>query len=365
MTTNKLEEAVQKAENHIGALYKKNEEIKMDPLELQAAIDEPLIPVNDTLRTMLDDFCSKILETECHTVTVEEGPVIHYTTVNTLFSILKSVIENKENNKGTKENEKKNGEMPCLRLYDSVHFNDPDEGKFLIQNLSEHYDWLKENEILYAYAYITSFIISNEEQEQKRGDDLVFWRTYGREGEGCSLSLTVPHSCLRKVIYNKTNAKDTLEKLESILGPLNSLIKTDKPSTSKYIEKNLATIIWKSLEKIRYLYKSEAYYYEKECRVTLTKSDIDKKNKDKKDETKKVRKVHFEYQDNHNAPARLRHYYEDENLKIENILSSGSLIVLGPCVPNRDNVHHCIKELREKSDLRGEVMVSKINYRKH
>ena len=331
----------------------------IEPDTHSASLNVAVQNVCNKLKCVLDFFCNDILKNHCvikESNSDMEIDVVHYTSIKVIFSML----ENMEENEGEpKQTEKRLA--PSLRLYDSIHFNDPEEGKFLISNLSKDYEWLKNNAPSNAYAYIASFISRDKEQERHAGDDLVFWRTYGKDGEGCSLLLTVTHSCLHKVFYGQQETKTTVCKLESILSHLDLLIKNDKLSDAINIKQDIAKIIWKSLEKIRYLYKSKAYEYENECRCIRTESDINK-NKNGGEE---IRKICYEYLDNNDAPARLRHYYEDENLKIEDILSSSrNSIMIGPCVPNHTNVEHCIKDLCNKANIECAVMTSEIPYQK-
>ncbi len=234
-----------------------------------------------------------------------------------------------------------------LRLYDSLHLNDPDEGNYFFSNfdLPEKYKWIGERDM--SHAYIASFIIPNSEKDMN--DNLVFWREYGDEGEGCSLSLPIPRSRLQKVLYGTEGLERTCEELGSVLNFLDPLLEIDNSS----IQEILAATVWESLERIRYLHKDEAYKYEKECRFVVAESNIDKD------------KVHFEDQDPQKSPAHVRHYYELEELRIQSLLSTGSIITLGPCVSHPDNVEYYLKILLQRAYLGGQKFkTSRIPYRK-
>lgn len=299
---------------------------------------------------------------------IESGEVIHYTSIAALISMIENVIKNneKKNGKEEKDGEREDERFSSLRLYDSLHLNDPDEGKYLFRsrnfrNLLQKYDWLKEREKGIGHAYIASFIIPTEDKDMS--NNLVFWRMYGKGGEGCSLSLKVSHSqlqellsrkvLLRKVLYGEgEKLKKTVGILEPVfesLGPLVSTPTSDQ-ELCKDIKEKLSNTVWKFLEKFRYLYKSEAYDYENECRFILAEPD---KNK-----------ICFKYQERNNAHAHIRHYYEDEALQIKDLLISGSEITLGPCVPYSDNVRYCIETLLKRAELGAKVKISKIPYRK-
>jgi len=117
---------------------------------------------------------------------------------------------------------------------------------------------------------------------------------------------------------------------------------------------SILKIIVEHMEKIRYLYKSDAYAYEKECRFVLLESDI------------KLDDICFECQGENDSPVRIRHYYEHKDLEIRKILTSGSEIVIGPCVPHRHDVKYCIEALLHRAGLNDStaVKLSEIEYRK-
>lgn len=260
--------------------------------------------------------------------------VIHYTRIAALVSMLQET--SKDDKKST------------LRLYDSIHLNDPDEGNYFTRNfeLPEKYDWLGKRDM--SHAYIASFILPSSEEDMS--NKLLFWRTYGEEGEGCSLSLPIPLSRLQKVLYGIEGLERTFEELESVLNLLDPLLEIDNSS----IQEKLVAAVWESLEKIRYLHKDEAYEYEQECRFVIAESNIIDKDK-----------IFFEDTNLNNSPIRIRHYYEHEDLAIKNLLATDSSITLGPLVPQADNVCYYLNTLRRRAGLAPqEIKISKIPYRK-
>ena len=299
--------------------------------------------LTDHVYTALEDVLKYLIE-ERHKVEESESKfVIHYTSIGALVSMLKDASQKEQED-----------EKSYLRLYDSVHLNDPDEGNYFTRNLNlpQKYDWLKEKEV--SHAYIASFIYLEKKSKKDINDNLIFWRTYGQEGEGCSLSLSVPHSRLQKILYGTEKVKHTVKYLRSALDVLEPLIKINNSSIRERIQENLARIVRKYLERIRYLYKNEAYEYENECRFVVTESNISDKNK-----------IRFDDQEQNNSPGHIRHYYEHEDLKIDTLLVTGSLITLGPCVPYPYNVEYYLKTLMERARLGGqEIKISKIPYRK-
>lgn len=123
--------------------------------------------VNPVLNVVLQDLSTQIEAP--HMLAVSESEyVIHYTSIPALVSMLQ--------NAGYGE------EQSSLRLYDSSHFNDPDEGMFFDRNLI----LLNGHKILEVesapHAYIASFIIPHREKDMT--DNLVFWRTYEKKEWG-------------------------------------------------------------------------------------------------------------------------------------------------------------------------------------
>ena len=212
----------------------------------------PLEYVTEIVFSALEDVL-KYLIAERHKVEESENKfVIHYTSIAALVSMLQDASK-KEQERGDKEPEPEptpGDEKSSLRLYDSVHLNDPDEGNYFARhfNLPEKYDWMGKKDV--SHAYIVSFILPNSKEDMS--NNLIFWRTYGQEGEGCSLSLSVPRSRLQKVLYGTKEVKSTAEALMPVLDLLEPLVKIDNP----LIQEKLAETVWKSLEKIRYLYRS-------------------------------------------------------------------------------------------------------------
>ncbi len=282
--------------------------------------------------------------------------VIHYTSIAALVSMLTDVLEqDREQKEELGRNREKEPKpiayevSPTLRLYDSVHLNDPDEGNYLVRHLNKKYSWLKEEQL--SHAYISSFI---HNKEKDMSDNLVFWRTYGKEGKGCSLSVHIPYGKLQRVLYGDQGVRSTIDVLTRFLKPLDAFIKGCKKPLRNDVGKKLAEIVCKFLEKIRYLYKSDAYDYEKECRVVIAETDISEKNK-----------IRFEAQGRNNSSTRLRHYYEDNDLKIRNLLSTGCTITLGPCVSQPYNVRYYLYSLMKRANLTGpKIRISEIPYRK-
>lgn len=256
---------------------------------------------------------------------------VHYTSIYALFSMFQSAANEKN---------------PSLRLYDTVHFNDPEEGYWLVRHLSQKYPWVEKGRAFMSHAYIASFVAPSTEGRKIMSDDLVFWRTYGKEGEGCSLVVSVPHSRLRKVSYGVDETGFAEQTLLPILEQLEPLA-----NVSRKIGVTLGTAFCESLEGVQYLYKSEAYRYENECRFIMYESEICES------------KICFEYRDD--SPLNIRHYYENEELRIQEMLPSGSKITIGPCVPHYNDLRQVLEILKRRANMLGPTICrSQIPYRR-
>ena len=165
-------------------------------------------------------------------------PVVHYTSVANIVSILQ-MTSKREGPWGNSKNELPDERSDSgWRLYDSVHFNDPDEGNYLIRHLGQNkrYRWLEESSV--TPAYIASFILPETDADVV-SDNLVFWRTYGREGEGCALKINVPRARLWRVLYKPTEEKKTEQVLSPVLNILYPLTIIKKDSIRVQVRKKL------------------------------------------------------------------------------------------------------------------------------
>lgn len=259
---------------------------------------------------------------------------IHYTTIPALASMLQNATDAIG--------------QSSLRLYDSNNFNDPDEGNFFNRNLgpkSPAAAALIDSEYS-PHAYIASFIIphsknrnTDTDSQRDMSNNLVFWRTYGDEGMGCSLTLVIPRNKLRKVLYGRDAVSRTSRLLMPVLDSLYDCLKPifALPSTS-YIREHLQSTISGHIDRVRYLYKSNAYDYERECRIVVPEVDADKDL------------IRFQYDDDNGRRVRLKHYYEVEALDVKNIFLTGSIIRFGPRVARADNLRYYFQSLLRKID---------------
>lgn len=280
-----------------------------------------------------------------HRQTISDGKrnnAIHYTGIATVTAML-----NHHTN-----------ELPSfLRMYDSLNLNDPEEGQLFYRHFSlpEEYKWMCDRNP--PHAYIASFIIPNDPDkpdEPARDDNLKYWLAYGKGGDGCSLRIKLPQNRLHKVLYGSDSVKETIQQLDvvSILRTLDPLIDVPDPLIQEQVRAKLSETVWQNTARIAYLYKDSAYNYEKECRLVEPARYIPDG-------------VNFQFIEHLDGYGQLRHYYEDDTLRTNEILVTGSSVTLGPCVPRRSIVKFSLERLFRKANLTGpEVKCSKIPFRK-
>ncbi len=252
-------------------------------------------------------------------------PVIHYTSIANMFSII---------------------EEGGLHLFDSENSNDPSEGTYFARhlNVADVPPWAREANP--SHAYVASFVLPNP--EESRHDDLVYWRTYGQEGEGCSMELLVPKASLRTVLYGASEVQQTVAALLPILKALDPLAQLDTR-----IANHLSGSLWNALTPLRYLYKDGAYEYENECRYVISSGEVEPSE------------ISFRYGGSARHPGRVRHYCHHDELAVSKILTSGSSITFGPTVAETENLKHSTSILLQKHGLTGaQVNESKISYRR-
>lgn len=274
---------------------------------------------------------------------------VHYTSINTVIKLLCG---------------SSNQEKSCLRLYDSWHFNDPDEGVYFMRQAEVPDIKHLLSDAQTKPAYSVCFILGGKEDVS---DNLLYWRMYGEEGEGCSLKLSIPAERLSKVLYGSEVAKETGYDLQQIYARFSSQIlealspvidvlckKLSNTVASAVIKKMIDLSFAEELETINFLYKNDNFSYEKEVRFVKTFESIRRDGNN----------IKFD-PDPYLSKARIRHYYEDEDLAFDKILTTDCVITIGPSVDDKDNLLFYMKELQRRAGLPGpEIRLSKVSYRK-
>ena len=314
------------------------------------ALDEPINAVRKLLNAGHVESAEKVipalLATELQKAILQRHAVptgtqiVHYTSISVLKSILDRLLAN---------------DNVSLRAYDSVHLNDPSEGQYLLDFVPKEVDWLDDvNAGTYSaqHTYVASFIM---DENGGVNDDLIFWRGYGNEGEGCSLSFTgeVERSNMWKVLYGDGEAQSTMDTIVRATDQLKSLSLTVNEEWYERFRKRLVEAVWWVINQVRYLYKSSVYEYENECRFvpSMDNSDLD---------------VRFEYNEQGgDGSPRIRHYIEPAELDVRSrLLVTGSEIILGPTLPQSANAQYCFDQLTTKARLATRVKISEVPYRK-
>ena len=249
---------------------------------------------------------------------------VHYTTIGVLMQLLRSPGS---------------ASPGTIRLYDSMHLNDPDEGNYLPRRISlePEFKWLEDPDEFLArdepdgplneFAYLASFVAGD-----KAADNLVYWRTYGREGRGCSIVCSIDSKHMQKVRYG-----DDVNRAIDMLRPVLSALTPVAAANEEKVAALLAHTVWSSLRSVLYLYKSDAYDYEDERRCVVPSSEV------------KVEDVSYDYDDRPFGMPRIRHYVERSELSIKSLLPSGSLITIGPCVPQPNHVRRRLSTIASRT----------------
>ena len=282
-------------------------------------LNQTILPELDMV---MEHVSAEIVERHLISTETEDATlrVTHYTSLAAVTSMLRGLA---------------NGQGAALRLYDSSHCNDPDEGDHLVRQLSSNgkHRWLEQGSGV-GHAYITSFVFVSDEDEPDMSDDLVFWRTYGRDGKGCSLTVDVRRQLLRKVLYEPADVEAVRITLLPILDAVTPLAQADEDCA-----KAISGTIWKRLAGMRYLYKDKAYHHEQEYRVAIPGDSPD------------IRPggVRFETYEEGGSIVEVRHYCEIADLGLRRLLASNSKLILGPSVNDRYSVRLYFEDLRRQA----------------
>lgn len=265
-----------------------------------------------------------------HALAESQERAIHYTSVSSLFSMFKD---------------------ERMRLYDSDNSNDPNEGKYFdhcAQFLSD-YSWL--DAATPMPVYIASFVIVDPSKgDRPYRDNLVYWRTYGDNGRGCSVEFFSSSRGLQKVLYGQREVDTTAESLGEFLRQVDLLIEPSSPVGAR-----LADLVAEALNSIRHLYKSEDYEYEHECRLLVLKKQQSLEN------------IHIDFDRAHGGSS-VRHYCYDERLRLKGMLdATGSTVTIGPAASSREALERTIRVALEKLDIypAASIKFSRIAYRRN
>ena len=294
---------------------------------------------------------NKSIETELKAE--ESKPSIylaHYTSVETIYSILEKYQPPKEkkdyqkhscqeNKVDSKDGAEKNANiLSGLRLSDASYSNDPSEGNYLKKEIARDYKWLND-----AKKTTNAFICSFVSGKDGIGDKITYWQAYGKDGLGCSIQL--PLDSYNEVVYRVLYGKDEVQKAKD---HFKKYFEFGQKLYNKLPEKNRKDFVkkfWLKFDEIKFLYKDAGYEHEYEYRLVKIS---------KNPEEEFIPKHPY-----------LRRYVLDNCLRVNNILASGSKVVIGPKVINTTRLRQHLTRLAQAKELYGPQFISsKIPYRK-
>ncbi len=261
-------------------------------------------------------------------------PVVHYTTMGTLYLILQAQIDHVD---GRSED---NG---YLRMYDPVHLRDPTEGSFLLDRLATRgYARTLLDENSEPGTYMLSLIRTAGGDSYRDEHRLMHWRAYGDDGSGCSIRFSCPVENLVPVVYGEEGAAAAAGDIDQVLSVCRDLPEDTSPTLRQDLDNALLELL-----AVRYCYKHRAYRHDQEARFTSL--DLDSLDLPLK----------FDYRHPH-----IRHFLEHADLSAPKVFKSGTTITIGPSVPRQADVMHSIRLMLDRACL-SEVSVegSKIPYR--
>ena len=285
----------------------------------------------------------------------ERVKVVHYTSIDVLVKMFESLMPGRNPN--------------FLRLYDTFHSNDPEEGKYLLENITDD----RRQSFISAsspFAYVASFVEAvHGDSDRDVSDDLYFWRAYGRDGRGCALTLKLPARILLRVKYGpienhdasvrniEDGIRDYIASVKDALDPILNIVSDDAEveELQSFLRGKMNEMTIGIYGVRLYLHKSEAYKYEQEVRVVEITPDI---------RNQRVEPI-FEYHGQDVAGGfKVRHYREHPCLRADNLLNTGSVITLGPCVSDRESLVYYLEHLKRKTGFVGpDIRQSKVSYR--
>lgn len=255
----------------------------------------------------------------------EEVKVVHYTSLETIHALL------------TKPS------TQYLRLYDSVHLSDPQEGWYVFNEieLGKKSKWL---ESFVGHAYIISFFLCKDNADRKSYDYLSHWRAYGDNGRGCSIVVSVPRGKLYAVNYCKNVKDDDARKLERFVTVSDKVwdgIIRRRKGDGRY--ENMLRMFATAL-KSRFLHKHPSYKHERELRALVAATE---------------KNIETEVRGRH-----IRHYVRNDAFKMDRLLTSDCRITVGPAVDHKQDVAESFRRILTRRGKTGpKVSFSEIPYR--
>ena len=262
----------------------------------------------------------------------QDVKVVHYTSLATAHALLSEPA------------------TQYLRLYDSVHLTDPQEGWYVFSGI----DFFRSNRVSQwlespvSHAYMLSFFPWSDDAEQEPHDHLSHWRAYGDNGRGCSFVLSVPRNRLYAVNYCDTVRNDAATKLKRFLDIAADVwdqIIQRKSQSSHPVYEDLLEKIFATALKSRFLHKHPSYKFEGELRAVVAAPEPNE--------------IRTEV-----IGRNMRHHVKDGGFGMDQLLNSGCAITVGPAVRHQTDVAKSLQRVLVRSGgSRSKVDVSIVPYR--
>ena len=267
--------------------------------------------------------------------------VVHYTELDVLFSILKPRPAVEDISSG-------------LRLYDTVHANDPEEGMCLTRHWPPNPVWgwnidrtvdplsdaglrISARSPAYTLSFVQSFV------EKPMHDHLPFWKEYGSRCRGCSLAIPLEKlsdSQASLVPYRVKYEPDTdipllYQHLHNILLKPATDFASD-PEFHTDFQDAIRRMLIDSMQPFRFLYKDATYAHEEECRVVMSQPTHP--------ESPQLEIV-YEPRPTVDGGTKLRHFPPKHLVPAAVLFNSDTIVSLGPLVPLPHNVTVVLEDL--------------------
>ena len=272
----------------------------------------------------------------------------HYTSLETMVAIAR------------------NGPEGYLRLTDTLHLSDPEEGRATpwatkIADALNDESWAQGwGASMFSSAYILSFVappVGSENPEIREiGNNLFFWRTYGNGGGGCSITFNNVRSWrddlqsrVRRVHYDDQNEAELGKCILKLLKLVATLRTSYHDETSFNEAMEEARTDFHECFSKRFLCKKRAYQAENEYRIVAFSEGRGT--------------AQFEM-----SRGQLRHYLELSELQMNNLVSTNTGVLVGPAVAHKEDVANSLGQIWKEStkgEARYNIRVgsSGINYR--
>lgn len=286
--------------------------------------------------TTVQDTLDALHEVDTHTVT----HLVHYTSLDVLFSILQPSAAVDDNPSG-------------LRLYDTVHANDPEEGMVVTKHwpINPVWGWnidrpdypLSDEGLRVSAAspgYTLSFVQSSIQNPMF--DHLPFWKEYGSHCKGCSLAIPPESLCNGqslgpyRVKYEPgIDIPHLYQHLsDALLKPATDF--ANNPEFHPDFRDTINVMLIDAMQPFRFLYKDTTYAHEEECRLVVSQPT--------NPESPQL-EVIYEPQPTTDGATKLRHYPLEHLVPPAVLFHSDTIITLGPLVAQPFNAKSVLKHL--------------------